>query len=114
MTGADPTGGLDPAGGSEPVVVDARALRCPLPVIELAKAARRAAAGTTLMVLATDPAARYDVPAWARLRGHTLVSVESSPDGPDLAITIRTGPPPESPRAQNAAHAAQRPSGDVG
>ena len=74
-----------------PIVVDARNLRCPLPVIELARAARDVPPGTALVVLATDPAARHDVPAWARLRGHTLVSIESINDAADsVAITVRT------------------------
>lgn len=55
-------------------VVDARGLRCPAPVIRLARAARDVPAGTELAVLATDPAAVHDVPAWARMRGHELVS----------------------------------------
>jgi len=82
----------------EPIVVDARRLRCPLPVIELAKAARDVAAGTVLTVLTTDPAARHDVPAWARMRGHALVSIVPVPDGDPtatgetLAITVRTHP----------------------
>ena len=42
---------------SAAVEVDARGLRCPLPVIRLAAAARDAAAGTVVTVLATDPAA---------------------------------------------------------
>ncbi|MGV8965125.1 MAG: sulfurtransferase TusA family protein [Cellulomonas sp.] len=87
MTGAGPT----------PIVVDARGLRCPLPVIELAKAVRDVAAGTVLTVLTTDPAARLDVPAWARMRGHTLVSIvpadaEVPPGDPTVAITVRTEP----------------------
>ena len=36
---------------SEATVVDARGLRCPLPVIRLAEAARDAASGTRLTVL---------------------------------------------------------------
>jgi tRNA 2-thiouridine synthesizing protein A len=72
------------------VVVDARGLRCPLPVIELARVARDAPAGTTMTVLVTDPAARYDVPAWARLRGHTLVSITPTGDEHTLAITVCT------------------------
>jgi len=76
-----------PAGA---VVVDARGMRCPLPVIELARAARDVPAGTTVTVLVTDPAARYDVPAWARLRGHTLVSITPSGDERTLAITVCT------------------------
>lgn len=55
------------------VLVDARGLRCPLPVIRLAAAARDLPAGTELTVLSTDPAARLDVPAWCRMRGHVHV-----------------------------------------
>ena len=62
---------------TEPVVVDARGLRCPLPVIRLAAAAREALPGSLLTVLWTDPAARHDVPAWARMRGHQLVGTEA-------------------------------------
>lgn len=71
-----------------PGVVDARGLRCPAPVIRLARAARDVPAGTELTVLATDPAAVHDVPAWARMRGHELVS--SSEDDGVHAITVRT------------------------
>lgn len=51
-------------------LVDARGLRCPLPVIRLAAAAKDLPAGTELTVLSTDPAAKHDVPAWCRMRGH--------------------------------------------
>jgi tRNA 2-thiouridine synthesizing protein A len=59
-----------------PGVVDARGLRCPMPVIELQRAAQRAADGAVLTLLADDPAAVTDVPAWCRMRGHILLSVE--------------------------------------
>ncbi|WP_336708871.1 sulfurtransferase TusA family protein [Oerskovia sp. USHLN155] len=98
----------------EPVtLVDARGLRCPLPVIRLAAAARDRAPGDVLTVWSTDPAARHDVPAWARMRGHAIVEstvvegtvVEgaegqdadatdsgSTPDGGTTwAITVRLG-----------------------
>lgn len=52
--------------------LDARGLKCPLPVIRLARLARDLPAGTTLRVLADDPAAESDIPAWARMRGHTV------------------------------------------
>ncbi|WP_265523695.1 sulfurtransferase TusA family protein [Oerskovia flava] len=80
---------------SEPdpgAVVDARGLRCPLPVIRLAAAARVAPAGSVLTVLSTDPAARHDVPAWARMRGHTTLSTEERDDPAGTrtwAITVR-------------------------
>ncbi|GAA4123436.1 hypothetical protein GCM10022415_28560 [Knoellia locipacati] len=52
--------------------LDARGLKCPLPVIRLARLARDLPAGTTLHVLADDPAAESDIPAWTRMRGHTV------------------------------------------
>jgi tRNA 2-thiouridine synthesizing protein A len=76
---------------TEPVVVDARGLRCPAPVIRLARAARDSASGTRLTVLATDPAAVHDVPAWARMRGHSVVSSTVSSNAADpeqYAITV--------------------------
>ncbi|HCT79174.1 MAG TPA: aminotransferase [Micromonosporaceae bacterium] len=43
--------------------------RCPLPVIALAKVMADAPAGETVRVLADDPAAAADIPAWCRMRG---------------------------------------------
>ncbi len=60
-----------------PMVVDARGLRCPMPVIEAARVARDLPRGTELEVLATDPATALDLPAWCRMRGHELLSVST-------------------------------------
>lgn len=56
------------------VLVDARGLRCPLPVLRLAQALDSVPVGTHVRLLATDPAAQTDVAAFARIRGMTLVS----------------------------------------
>ncbi|MBC7297595.1 MAG: sulfurtransferase TusA family protein, partial [Demequina sp.] len=45
-----------------PTVVDARGTACPMPIIMLAKAAAGLSPGSDVTVLATDVAARYDVP----------------------------------------------------
>lgn len=45
-------------------------------MIEAAKAAAAVPPGTILQVLSTDPASRHDLPAWARMRGYDLVSLE--------------------------------------
>ena len=60
---------------TQPVTVDARGLRCPLPVLRLAQAIAREPVGTAVRLLATDPAARTDVPAFVRMRGLTLLEV---------------------------------------
>jgi len=70
--------------------IDARALACPLPVIMLAKAAAVAADGDLITVWCTDPAARIDIPAWARMTGNTIESgPETTTDGPAYAVTVR-------------------------
>lgn len=53
--------------------VDATGLSCPMPVIELAKAVEQLATGQQLVLLATDPAARVDVPVWCRMKRQRLV-----------------------------------------
>jgi tRNA 2-thiouridine synthesizing protein A len=57
---------------TDPAVVDARGLRCPLPALRLAKAVRAGGAGAYLL-LADDPAAEADIPVLCAERGWTLV-----------------------------------------
>lgn len=78
------------------VLVDARGLVCPAPVIALARAARALPEGSRLLVLATDPAAAVDVPAWARMRGHTVAGAATTKqdDGELLELTVVLGPAP--------------------
>lgn len=47
--------------------------RCPLPVIALARAIPDVAVGTVIRVLADDPAAAIDIPAWCRMRQQEFV-----------------------------------------
>ncbi|MDO8107967.1 sulfurtransferase TusA family protein [Isoptericola sp. b441] len=58
------------------MIVDARGDRCPMPIIRLARAAAGANPGTAVTVLWTDAAARHDIAAWARMRGHRVVGEE--------------------------------------
>jgi tRNA 2-thiouridine synthesizing protein A len=65
------------AGGamSGVTVLDCRGQRCPLPVIALARALPAVPVGAVVRVIADDPAAAVDIPAWCRLRGQTFVGV---------------------------------------
>lgn len=58
----------------EPIEVDARDKACPLPVIELSEAIEGAPVGTLVRLLATDPAAKVDVPVWCRMQRQELRS----------------------------------------
>ena len=60
------------------LTVDALGLRCPQPVIELARRIGSVPVGAVVALLADDEAARLDVPAWCEMRGHTYLG-EPSP-----------------------------------
>jgi tRNA 2-thiouridine synthesizing protein A len=64
------------------VVLDCLGQRCPLPVIVLARRLPEVEVGTVVRVLADDPAAANDIPAWCRMRGHDYLgatTVEGKP-----------------------------------
>jgi tRNA 2-thiouridine synthesizing protein A len=61
--------------------IDCRGQVCPRPLIELAKALPTVEVGEDLAVVADDPAARHDVPAWCRLRGQEYVGADLADDG---------------------------------
>jgi TusA-related sulfurtransferase len=89
-------------------VVDARGLRCPLPVIHLARRAVEEPPGTLLEVWATDPAAAADVPAWCRMRGHDYLGAHAHEAGADggrghTAYLVRLADQPQSPPAAGGA-----------
>jgi tRNA 2-thiouridine synthesizing protein A len=50
--------------------VDARGLKCPLPLVKAKLALEEAAPGESVRVLATDPEAPIDLAAWAGHAGH--------------------------------------------
>lgn len=58
------------------MTLDCRGMLCPLPVIKLAQAFPELAIGDTITILADDPAAATDIPAWCRMRSQELVSAD--------------------------------------
>ena len=55
---------------TEPETIDARGLKCPLPVLRMEKRLAALPPGTSLIVLATDPMAKVDIPLFCRQNGH--------------------------------------------
>lgn len=74
------------------VVVTCLGRPCPVPVVELARAVAAAEPGTVVEVVSDDPAARHDVPAWARLRGQEYLGEVERGDG--RGYRVRVEPPP--------------------
>lgn len=63
-------------------VLDCLGQRCPQPVIALARRITDVPTGSVIRVLADDPAAAVDIPAWCRMRGHEYLGRRSVDDGP--------------------------------
>jgi tRNA 2-thiouridine synthesizing protein A len=61
-------------------LLDARGLKCPLPVLRARKAIQGLAQGAVLHVLATDPGSVNDFQAFCEATGHVLVE-RSEADG---------------------------------
>jgi tRNA 2-thiouridine synthesizing protein A len=59
---------------SEPVVLDLRGLKCPLPVLKTAQRMKAHPAGTRFLVLSTDPMAAIDIPHFCAEQGHVLIT----------------------------------------
>ena len=61
-----------------PVLVDARRLLCPMPVIRVQDRVAQLSAGTLVEVVCSDPGTLNDIPSWCRINGHRVVEVRSS------------------------------------
>ncbi len=65
---------IDGLGHSVARELDARGLRCPLPLLKAKQALRDMTAGQVLRVLATDAGSVRDFQAYAQLSGHELIA----------------------------------------
>jgi tRNA 2-thiouridine synthesizing protein A len=58
----------------EAAFLDARGLKCPMPIVKTAMQIKTLNSGELLEVLATDPGAVADFAAWSRSTGNELVT----------------------------------------
>ena len=68
--------------------LDCRGLRCPLPVLKTEKRLAQMQTGETLVVLATDPIAKIDIPLFCTQSGHCC---DMSVEGEMMRFTIVKG-----------------------
>ncbi|VAW76232.1 hypothetical protein MNBD_GAMMA15-1593 [hydrothermal vent metagenome] len=69
--------------------LDVRRMLCPLPVIRCQDRVKQLQPGDTLATTCTDPGAKHDIPAWCRVNGHEVISIEEQQD--EIVITLRVG-----------------------
>jgi tRNA 2-thiouridine synthesizing protein A len=63
------------------LTIDALGKKCPIPIIMLADRIREVAIGQTIEVLADDPAAKSDLPAWCMLKSQEFVRIRELASG---------------------------------
>jgi tRNA 2-thiouridine synthesizing protein A len=74
------------------VLLDERGALCPLPVIALARAFSADPVPERVLLLADDPAATTDIPAWCSLRRRGLEWTGTAADGtPAFLVTSTAG-----------------------
>ena len=56
--------------------LDARGLKCPMPVVKTSQEVKGLPVGGVLLVMATDPGSMADIQAWAKSTGNELVKME--------------------------------------
>lgn len=60
--------------------LDAKGLKCPMPVVKTSKEIKKIEIGGVLEVLATDPGSMADITAWAKSTGNELLKAEKDDD----------------------------------
>jgi tRNA 2-thiouridine synthesizing protein A len=61
-----------PAPVAPLITIDALGRKCPIPIIWLSEQIRDVPIGSVIAVLADDPAAYSDIPAWCEMKSHSL------------------------------------------
>ncbi|WP_049566087.1 cysteine desulfurase/sulfurtransferase TusA family protein [Streptomyces sp. SBT349] len=89
VTGGGSTVGSAAEGPGGDLTVDSLGKRCPVPVIELARAIGGGPVGGVITVLADDAAARLDIPAWCEMRGQEYLGEAPHDAGPGTAYRVR-------------------------
>jgi tRNA 2-thiouridine synthesizing protein A len=79
-----------PGTAQQPALsINALGRKCPLPIIMLAQRIGEVAIGEIVEVLADDPAAKTDVPAWCGLKSHDFAGSAGLPDEGGWSFLIR-------------------------
>ncbi|MEV6986358.1 sulfurtransferase TusA family protein [Sphaerisporangium sp. NPDC051017] len=77
--------------GDGPVVLDGGDRRCVALLIELRRLVEGLAPGAVVHLIASDPAAPIDLPAWCHLTGHAYLGAVLGHDRPAYAVQVQTG-----------------------
>ncbi len=70
-------------------VIDAKGLKCPMPVIKLQQQVRKSQAGELIAIECTDPTAEQDIASWAKVNKHVFEKLEKTEYGCVILLSIQ-------------------------
>lgn len=76
-------------------IVDCTGKWCPIPIVDLAKAARASRPGALLLLIATDPAVERDVQAWCNATGNRLIGITLTRERISAYVEVGIQPLPD-------------------
>jgi TusA-related sulfurtransferase len=76
------------------IILDTRGMFCPVPIIKLSEAIRNVDPGGVVEFVSDDAAIEFDLPAWCRSAGHSVVA--ESREGKDFVYRVRKKEGPAS------------------
>lgn len=71
------------------IFVDAKGLKCPMPVIKLQQQVRKSQPDEIITIACTDPGAEKDISSWCRVNKHELITVENTDYGCDISVKVK-------------------------
>ncbi len=71
------------------VILDARRLFCPMPVIRLQDCIKQQKPGGRIEITCTDPGVMNDIPTWCRINGHQVISAQEQ--GHEYILVVEKG-----------------------
>ncbi|MFG1852578.1 sulfurtransferase TusA family protein [Actinomadura geliboluensis] len=84
---------------ADPVVIDGGDRSCVRLLLELRGHLADLAPGTVVHLIASDPAAPIDLPAWCHLTGHGYLGPVEAAASPTYALQVAADPRPTSPES---------------
>jgi len=69
--------------------VDAKGLKCPMPVIKLQQQVRKSKAGELIAIDCTDPGAEKDISSWAKVNKHPLLGITQTDFGCTILLVTK-------------------------
>ena len=84
------------SGAPDRLILDCRGLFCPIPVIRVAQAMKKAARGDIVELLADDPGVPGDMEAWSKGTGNPVLSFQRESGGGFKFRVQKAGAPENS------------------